>query len=244
MVKITGNLIIFICAVTSGYAQISITVSGGFVSSIDKNDQYGLNVAWSGITSGGGTSGSGLVFLSGSSGGASQMNIMWEASKIFSVGFLYQRISFSTSDSKRTAAGTNLGPVIKINFARNTRKIFPFFQLAYTFSNQTILSQEKVTSTRYPSEIQPSFSNQSTSTDFGFMADLGAEVRITNSFNFIFTSGLHGFQLADDAWAKNLLSTLSYGNYQKPDYLDGAFYIQISGGLKYYFGRQKKKRDF
>jgi hypothetical protein len=56
--------------------------------------------------------------------------------------------------------------------------------------------------------------------------------------------GFHGYQLADDNFAKNNLA-ISYGTgVQSPQGIDGTFFIQFSGGLKYYFGRQKKKRDF
>ncbi len=220
-------------------AQISIALQGGFVSNQDKADEYALNAKWPSTNNGSYS----LAMLSGGSGGAGSLTVLWEASKIFSMGLQYNLISFS-SDVKRSVSSKNLGAVFKFNFVENTKRVVPYFMAGYTFYNSSTYTQEKATSTVYTSQVQAAFTGSS-STSVGFVGELGAEVKLNDSFHFICNAAYRGFQLSPNGYLKTILPANSYGSgYQTPENLDGTFFMQFGGGLKYYVGREKKKRDF
>ncbi len=225
-----------------GYSQFSVTVLGGFALDQDKDDPYSLDKVWPAPSNSGGSNQ--LVFLQGASGGVGAVSVFWEASSIFSLGAVYRSISFSTSSSDRHTQVTSFGVQAKFNFIKNTKPIVPFIQTEYIFSNSSKLSQGAVTSSAFPNQKQPAFSNYSVSTTLGVGVDLGTEIKISDPLSFIVMGGYHGIQLTNND-DKALFNTLNYGSsYLKPGNFDGIWYLQITGGMKYYFGRQKKKRDF
>lgn len=243
MIKFIPKLVlisIFIVPL-EGYSQFSVTVTGGFALGQDKDDTYALDKVWP-TSSGSGVSNQ-LVFLQGASGGVGSVVVSWEASSIFSLAAVYRSVSFSSSASDRHTQANSFGVQAKFNFIRNTKPIVPFIQTEYMFSNALKLSQGAVTSPTYPNQKQPAFSNYSVSTTLGIGVDLGTEIKISDPLSFIVLAGYHGIQLTNND-DKALFNSLNYGTYLKPVSFDGVFYIQITGGMKYYFGRQKKKRDF
>jgi hypothetical protein len=224
-------------------SQISITATGGIMSSTDTDGKYEMDVKWPAPGSYGSK---GCNFLQDGTGADFQLNVLWEASKVFSTGLIYQSQSISTPVSKRHASTANLGVLFKLNFVKNNHTVVPFVQFAYTFINQSTVSQEAVTSTVYANQKQPTLSDQSASSAEGLFVDLGTEVKLSPSTSIIFTGGVHGYHLAlDNSSAALAMSSLNYGtNVQSPSTIDGTVFRQFNAGLKYYFGKRKMKRDF
>jgi hypothetical protein len=145
----------------------------------------------------------------------------------------------------RHASTTNLNLLVKFNFIRNNRKIVPFAQIGYPFYNSTDISQGAFTNSANTAQKQPAFGPQSSLTSAGLILDLGTEIKISNSVNLVFITGVHKYSLAGDSFASDNFSKLSYGiNVASPSKLDGVGFYQVTSGLKYYFGRAKVKRNF
>ena len=75
------------------------------------------------------------------------------------------------------------------------------------------------------------------------------EIKLTDAFRLLLMGGLHGVEWSvkqGNAVAGTLNSgTLNYGAaYVTPNGFDGVFFAQFGGGVKYYLGKGKKKRDF
>ncbi|HRI79961.1 MAG TPA: hypothetical protein PLR06_10545, partial [Cyclobacteriaceae bacterium] len=115
------------------------------------------------------------------------------------------------------------------------------FMAGYFFSNNYSITQGQATSTVYPTQVQPAFSVTG-SGNVGLLAEFGAEVRLTSSIYFIANVGGRGIDIGGSLGKPTLPS---YGSgYQQPTDFDGSFFLSYNAGLKYYFGKGKKKRDF
>ncbi|MBY0434667.1 MAG: hypothetical protein K2U26_11205 [Cyclobacteriaceae bacterium] len=227
-------ILFFTLSLASVHAQISVTVRGGVLAGMEGSDSFALNNPWPN-----GSGKNSIVFLgSGAKGSSFNASVMWEASEIVSVGMIYSTISFS-ADVGRKLSATSFGPVFKVNFVRNTKRVIPFFLVGYTFSNNVKYSQEKATSTTYAAQVQPAFSGSGT-TSLGLIGDFGAEIRLTKSIHALLTAGWRGFDLGSVS-----VNVPSYGTgFQQPAGFDGTTFLQFDAGLKYYLGKGKKKRDF
>ena len=104
-------------------------------------------------------------------------------------------------------------------------------------------SQNSATSTKYPAQTQPAY-EASFSTNLGIGGDLGLEIKLTDAFRLLLMGGLHGVEWSVKQGTA-VAGTLNYGAaYATPNGFDGVFFTQFVGGVKYYLGKGKKKRDF
>lgn len=141
-------------------------------------------------------------------------------------------------DAKRTASNNSVGVWLKLNFRSHEKRFVPFLQGEYMFLNSHTLKQEMVSAN---GQIQPAFS-ESYKGNLGVGGDLGFEIRLTNALNLEILGGYHGIQITNDVDLD--LPPYTGNNVQQPSNIDGTFFMQFSGGLKYYMGKRKKKRDF
>ncbi len=244
-VSLIGGLLWVFLALPSK-AQVSFGIYAGFGNSMDKGDQYALNTAWSVIpppSSNNGSSSQQIKFYDGASSSAFSANVNWEATPIFSAGLVYNNTHFTGSASHRTGSSSSLGIQLKLNFVANTRKVIPFIQAGYMFTNSNTMHQAKATSTKIATQTQPAFELKS-STSLGIAADLGVEIKLSTPLSLVLLAGFRGVELTDSS-SDAFIKALNYGaGFQSPSNIDGVFWIQGSIGLKYYVGVGKKKRDF
>lgn len=227
---------VIVSAITA-IAQPSLTLNVGPVSCSDGPDQYGLNATWP-LASNPGDSQQ-ITFYSGGTGLLTKLGLMWEVSNHFAAGLIYQNIQWTLTENQRKSDISSIGVEFRVNFSGSDKKIVPYFQGAYLFSNSNAVQQSQATG--IGSQVQPSFSSAQ-STSVGFGADLGIEFKITQSWGLQLTGGLHGIEaVSNDTFVKSL----DYGvTVAKPQGFNGVFFIAFTGGVKYYFGRGVKKRDF
>lgn len=227
--------------VTHTTAQVSFGFQAGVISGMDGDDPYGLNKQWQAKSASINNSNSDATkFYNGAGGSSLLFHLTWEATPHFGVTLVYRNTDFKMSANHRTASSNSLGVQIKVNFVENTKKLVPFFQAEYMFMNSNHMSQETATSTSYPSQTQPAYV-LNFNTNLGIGGDLGLEYKLGPSLAAVVVGGFHGVQATD---GNENLSTLNYGNYVPPTHIDGVFFLQFTGGLKYYTGRSKKKKDF
>ncbi|MBS1976221.1 MAG: hypothetical protein JST46_02550 [Bacteroidetes bacterium] len=227
-------------------AQISFGFQAGAVSVTDKNDPYGLDNVWQTKTTGTGTNSNNsqtdnsTQFFSGGTGSSILAHLTWEASDHIGLTLLYRTTDFKMTVNHRTATSNSLGVQFKVNFVKNTEKFVPFFQAEYMFMNSNQMTQNAATSTTHPTQSQPAYSINS-KTALGIGGDLGLEFKLSQSLALVVVGGFHGIQASDGS---ENLSSLNYGSYYAPTQISGVFFAQFTGGLKYYVGKGKKKRDF
>lgn len=233
---------------TEGFGQISFGVAIGGVNCLDHGDSYALTTAWpqvpSSTTGNNNTSTNNkLSFGENATGSIKSAFVGWEATEHLAISLLYRGVDMSNSENKRSSSFASYGLQVKLNFVKNTKRVVPFFQAEYYFLNSNKIKQEKVTSTNHPSQTQPAF-EKTFSTNLGIGGNLGMEIKLSDSFSLMLMAGVHGVQLADDT-EKNFLASLNYGAaFQNPSNIDGTFFMQFSGGIKYYVRSTGKKRDF
>jgi len=230
--------LLFLFAAGEAYSQVSIGVTAGISQNQGplNGDPYSLTRLWPTL------GGDAIAFCTAGSGPAFGANLMWEASKVIGVGVVYSSANLNSADHHRTMRTSSLGLQLKVNFVRNTKKVVPFLQAAYMFTNSNKMHQDKATSTIYGSQTQPSFEITS-STGYGGSADLGVEIRLSEPWALLVLAGIHEVQLESPS-ANNAVNALNYGSYIAPVSVDGVVWLQGSAGLKYYFSRNSKKRDF
>ncbi|MDZ4715372.1 MAG: hypothetical protein SH819_07870 [Cytophagales bacterium] len=237
---------------TGARAQFSIGANFGVaVAESGGDDFFSLNKAWPTVGTGSGpSSGSGgIPIAKGGSGNVLNFNLTWEASRILGISLVYRTISLTMPENSRTAGTNSLGVQFKVNFVKNTNKVVPFFQGGFFFTNSNTLKQTLAVSSQYPTQTMPAF-EKSYSTGAGFSADLGVEFKLNQSFALVVQGGLNGadYYSGDDTFAKSLNMNSSNpspnSQYISPSNFDGVFWLQATGGIKYYLGRGTKKRDF
>jgi len=193
---------------------------------------------WVPISGSNGSTSDPIVFFTAATGIVYKLSAMWEVGEIFSAGLAFRSIQWNMEEEHRTSDMQSLGVQFRINFASNTKKVVPYFQGAYYFSNSNYMEQAQATGSS-PDKTQPAFST-SQKTSLGFDADFGLEVKVSNNLGLQFTLGFMGTQATEPGYELDL----DYGAYQGPSNLDGVFNYSLSTGLKYYVGRGAKKRDF
>ena len=236
---------------SSAIGQVSFGVTIGAVTSVDHDDTYGLYRQWPAATStsgGSGSSGSStgntsVVIADQGTGLSKSFFLTWEASEIFGITLVYRNIDLNMPQSARKASSNGLGLQFKLNFISNTKTVVPFLQGEFLFANSNTISQNSATSTQYPAQTQPAY-EASFSTNLGIGGDLGLEIKLTDAFRLLLMGGLHGVEWTAEQ-GNAVAGTLNYGAaYVTPNGFDGVFFTQFGGGLKYYLGKGKKKRDF
>ena len=256
--KSISRLFAIVCAMallfsSSAIGQVSFGLTIGSVASTQTDDPYGLNTQWPAPASTGGSSGSGssggstgntrVVIANQGTGLSKSFFLTWEASEIFGITLVYRNIDLDMPQSARKASSNGLGLQFKLNFISNTKRVVPFFQGEFLFTNYNTISQTSATSTKYPAQTQPAF-DASFSTNLGIGGDLGLEIKLTDSFRLLLMGGLHGVEWTAEQ-GNAVAGTLNYGAaYAAPNGFDGVFFTQFVGGVKYYLGKSKKKRDF
>lgn len=199
---------------------------------MDGNDPYALSATWP--TPGNETE-QGIAFFAGATGLHLKGVLGWEISDHFSAGITFQMLNVSNPANFRKADITSIGGQFRVNFSSSQNQWIPFFQGAFYFSNSQKYTQDQATN---GSQTQPAISASGT-TSIGFNADLGLEYLVTKSIGVQLTAGFSGLQPIDEVPAG-----VSYSPYYTPVHFNGGFYFSVCGGIKYYFGRGGKKRDF
>ncbi len=231
---------ILILVAGTSTAQVSLGVYAGLGNVGNGGDTYALTSKWPTTATGGESK---YAFFDRSSATTVMVNGVWEATPHFGAALLYRSTHFNSDAAHRSGSCTSIGIQFRINFISNKKKVIPFFQAAYMFSNSFTMHQEKATSSNYPTQTQPAF-DLSFSSDLGVGGDLGIEIKLSQPFSVIVMWGVHGANL-DNASALKTIQSLSWGaGVQAPISLDGVVWTQGSIGLKYYIGGGKKKRDF
>jgi hypothetical protein len=242
MKKRANIVVVLIClmAPMTVLGQISFGIYGGVGTSLQTQDAYALSKTW---PTTGSTGDKQLAFYEGSSTSAIMANVGWDITRHFGIAFVYRSTNFPLNDNHRSGTSTSMGFQMKINFASNTRKVIPFFQAAYMFSNNHNLKQDKVTSPTIPTQTLPAM-DISYSTSLGLAADFGIEFKLGQAFALVVMAGAHGADMnSSDATKK--VQALNWGTgVIVPQNIDGTLWAQGSLGLKYYVQKGKKKRDF
>jgi hypothetical protein len=173
---------------------------------------------------------------------------MYDLNPKWSVGIGFTNLQFSASATKRQVNSSTFSVRVKYNFVPSTKPFVPYLQVGYNFLNNIDLSLGQFTNTF--GQRQEQFSG-STTTYLGVSFNLGAEIRLSNPFRFVVSSGLNKVNLTSD---DNILSTAFYNNPSRtsndpvntkpPTAVNGVGFWSYTAGLKYYFGRTKKKRNF
>ncbi len=177
-----------------------------------------------------------MRFFSKGTGSFVKFTAMWEVSEIFSAGLTYRMAKWNMDENFRNATINSLGGLFRVNFTSNTKKVVPFFQGTFYFTNSNTMTQQQATN---GAQTQPAF-NLSVSTSIGFEMDLGVEFKVGRSLGLQVTAGYGGVQATDP----DLVVNFNYSPYYSPQHIDGVFNYGFSAGLKYYTGRGSKKRDF
>lgn len=227
---------LFILAFFPSKAQFSFGLQAGYVSAMEDNpDAYGLNKKWP-------TASDQSIFFYKGTGSSITGTAFWEITPHFGIGLAYRSVSFNMSENQRSASHQSFGLQFKLNFVKNTKNIVPFVQASYLFSNSNSLHQTAATSIYYPTQKQPGF-DESYSVYTGVGLDLGTEIKLSQPFSIVIQGGVHGIDLSESDKGA-FISKLDYGTYPAPKGIDGVFYPQFSGGIKYYLGKGMKKRDY
>ncbi len=232
---------VFLLLSVVSWSQVSMGINAGYASSVDGEDAYWLYGKWP-------TTGSnqppGLITYyknseKGAKGFSKSVFVTWEVSKLFGVSLVYRNISFIMNDAYRKASNNSLGLRLHLNFRSHEKKFVPFIRGEYMFINSHTLKQE--TATGVDNQVQPSF-ELTFKSNLGIGGDLGAEVRLSPAIYLQVVGGFHGIQITG---GKKVNFPLYVGSsIQQPVEISGTFFMQFSGGLKYYFSKRKKQRDF
>jgi hypothetical protein len=217
----------------SALSQPSFTLSAAYGFSIDDPDYFRLSNPWD-LKAGGNGPANAMTFLSGGSSLVINAGLSWEISEYFSAGLGLKMVNFSMSDNHRTGEIVSFGPVFRVNFSSNTRKVVPFVEAAAYLSNSHSQKQEQATS---GAQTQPAFSANASS-PIGLHVLFGVEFKVSKPMGIILQSGLNGVMPPDT------YKGADYGVYENPREYEGGWFVTFGGGLKYYFGRGEKKRDF
>ncbi|MDZ4715371.1 MAG: hypothetical protein SH819_07865 [Cytophagales bacterium] len=244
-------VLVFLLLSTRSQAQFSFGAHFGYAVSSDGGDSFPLDRPWrTSYNSPGQSSGGGAMVVGEAGSGPSlNFNLTWEASRILGISLVYRTITLTMPQTFRTASSNSLGVQFKVNFVKNTRQVVPFLQAGFYFTNSNKVNQSKAVSTQYPTQTIPGF-EKSYSSSLGISSDFGVEFKLSQPVSLVVQVGLHGadFGSSDDTFAKALNMNTSNPSpniqYTSPTNFDGAFWIQATGGIKYYVGRGKKKRDF
>lgn len=240
--RITLAFLLLLSFVIPASGQVSVSASIGPLGDVEHGDPYALKAQWVAKSGSGPDQSTSVVFFESQTGLVKTINLMYEATPHFSVGLIFQDVDFTMEVNKRSGHSTSLGALIRVNFTSNEKKVIPFVQGAYMFTNTSTIKQELATSAIYPTQTQPAY-ERTASTNLGIAADLGIEFKVGKAWALQVTGGLHGIQVvpSDDG---DFFKNLNYGSYVSPSDLDGVFFLAFQGGIKYYFGKGSKKRDF
>jgi hypothetical protein len=226
-------LLLFVVFASAG--QVSFSVNFGTVVAAEDDDPYSLKNTWVPI-SGNSSQTESMRFYSKGTGTLIKFTGMWEVSEIFSAGLTYRMVKWNMEEAHRTSDINSLGGLFRVNFTRNTKKVIPFFQGTFYFSNNNTMKQDQATQ---GSQTQPAFT-LTASTSIGFDIDLGIEFKVGKAWGLQATAGYGGVQATNP----DLTVNFNYGSYYGPKYIDGVFNYAFSVGAKYYTGRSAKQRDF
>ncbi len=214
-------------------AQPNLTFSAGYVMFAGE-DQYGMTKTW---PNPGNQQEDAMGYFAASTGLHLKAGLGWEITDYFSAGLAFQMMNVSSAENFRTADITSLGVQIRVNFSNSQNKLVPFFQGAYYFSNAQSYEQKSATNAA-GTQTQPAFTVSGNTSTF-FNADFGLEYKLSKSMGLQFTAGFNGLQPIDEVPAG-----ASYSPYAQPLHFGGGFSVTLAGGIKYYFGRGSKQRDF
>ena len=237
--------IIFLFLVRAGYTQISIGFNTGYHIGVARIDEYRLDRIGPASAQ---SSKKFEFFDEETTGFTKSINLTWEATKHLGIFIDLSSISYRLPSSKRTANSTHFGAGIKVNFISHEKPVVPFMQLQYMFINTSKLKQEDaytVTGAYRQPQIEETFKTSlGVGVDAGVEFKLGTAVNIIPSFGFRLAAGTNTAQskefLNDHMW-----TTTSPDGIMQPDWFEteiNHFHFRI--GLKYYFSKRKKKRDF
>lgn len=217
-------------------AQFSIGINAGYLSSLSPADPFAPGEDWQDPSNS-----SELGFYDGSTGMSTNIFLVWEASNRVSLGLMYRHMKFSNSENKRTSKDSNLGLSFKINFTSHEKKVVPYGQINVVFFGNHKLNQEEVTDNR--GQVQPAF-EENVKVKFGAGVDLGLEFRLSGGLYALISGGFHAVDLSEESG--EFIAPLYSGQVTNntPDKIIGPLFLQFSGGIKYYFSKRKKKRDF
>ncbi len=216
-------------------AQPSLTLSVGSAAFIG-DDNFALSKTWS---TPGNPSDEVMGFFAGASGLHVKGVLAWEVSDFFSAGPAMQLLNLTSAENFRKIDIVSLGGHFRVNFSSSQKQWVPFIQGVFYFSNSQTYDQKQATNSSYtPPQVQPAF-NLTGTTSIAFNVDLGLEYMIMKSMGIQVTAGFNGLQPIDEVPA-----SVDYSPYFTPRTFDGGFSITLAGGIKYYFGRGDKKRDF
>ena len=230
---------IVLAAVSQTWAQgkFSIAAFVGYAQNADKNDPYSLNSTWPSSTpTNTSSTENSLVFFSKADGISKSLALSYDATPHFGFSFIYRSINFTNNESRRSGTSNGLGVHLRLNLAKNTKKVIPFFEAEFMFSNMNSLEQEKATSPTKSGQVQPAY-KASFTTYLGIGLDAGIEFKLSGHFGLSVKAGFHGFELAKDAKILGYPSSVI-----APTNIDGTFFLMESAGIHYYFS--SKKRDF
>ncbi|QOI96296.1 MAG: hypothetical protein HRU69_01860 [Flammeovirgaceae bacterium] len=217
-------------------AQISIGINTGYVSSLSPADPFAPEKDWQNSSNS-----SELGFYDGATGMATNIFLTWEASNRVSLGLVYRYMQFSNSKNNRSSKDGGLGLRFKVNFISHEKKFVPYGQLQFMFFGNHIINQEQVTDSR--GQVQPAF-DESVKAKVGVGLDLGLEFKLTGGFYATISGGFHAVDLDEESGRAIEALYIGQVSNNTPDKIIGPMFIQFSGGLKYYFSKRKKKRDF
>lgn len=238
--------IIFLFLVRAGYSQISIGINAGYHIGMSRIDDYRLDRPWPEANA---SSSANFEFFDESTTGFTKnVNLTWEATKHFGIFLDFSSISYRLPESKRTANSTHLGAGIKVNFISYDKPVVPFMQLQYMFINTSKLKQEEAyngTGSYKQPEIVETFK-----TSLGVGVDTGVEFKIGTAVNLVTGFGFRLVAGTNSAQSKEFLNeytwtTMNPAGVKPPDWFEteiNHFHLRI--GLKYYFSKRKKQRDF
>lgn len=223
----------FVSFAFTSLAQPSITLSVGSALTFGDDDTYSLTKGT--FPNPGTQTEDGIGFFSGMSGLHLKAGVGWEISDHFSAGLAFQMLNLTSEENFRTADITSLGVQFRVNLSSSQKQWVPFLQGAYYFSNAQTYDQKQTTQGTL---TQPAIAATG-STSLGFNFDFGLEYKIMKSMGLQFTVGLNGVDPIPDVPAGT-----DYSPYYTPEHFNGGLSMTFAGGIKYYFGRGDKKRDF
>jgi hypothetical protein len=245
-IRISLLLIVFnLVIVNIGKAQFSIGIQAGYV--MHKNtisDDWALNSKWPAINSGPALP---LNFFTDGNGSSLAGIVTWEASQHIDLSLTFQSTHYNNHESQRSSSFNAIGPQVKWNIVKHTMKVIPFIQAGILFSPSSSVHQDAATSTINSTPgnpaVQPAF-DQAFSTSLVVGAEIGLEIKLSKFISLLVQGGTHGIRYAlggEDTFTQKL----NYGaQVQPPDGLNPVAYYTVTGGLKYYFNKSTKKRDF
>ncbi|HRI77929.1 MAG TPA: hypothetical protein PLR06_00210 [Cyclobacteriaceae bacterium] len=239
IVYLFSSVVFSLTGISSTHAQVSFGFQFGHSFVDSKVDPYGLKSIWplktSGVTSP-------TMYYDGGTGASIKVYMNWEFTPILSAGLFYKKVEFEMDENHRLSHFNSWGFNVKANFVDNNSKLVPYIQGSYIFSVASFVQQSDILSPSYPAQFQPGF-EKNFYTSMGFGGDLGLEIKLRKTLAFVIEGGYHTTQMMNSA-ESTFTANLNYGVYQSPTKLEGVNYFLFTGGLKYYIGKQKKKRDF